>query len=193
MEALKLTGDYLTRMNDEEFLEFCAANRDLRIERDDCRNIIVESPTGSYSGKINSEIHFQVMAWNKQAGLGEVFDSSTGFRLATNAIRAADVAWLRKERWEALSPSEQRGFAPVCPDFVIELRSATDYLPRLRRKMEKWLGYGCRLGWLIDPQERKVYIYRPGREVEVQSGFDEPVSGEDVLPGLAVDLSFIES
>ena len=118
---------------------------------------------------------------------GVGFDSSTGFRLPNGADRSPDVSWVRRERWESLTPQQRKGFLPLCPDFVVELRSESDSLTKLQAKMGEYIDNGAKLGWLIDPQNRRVEIYRPGRDVEV---LENPtnLSGEDVLPGFILNL-----
>jgi Uma2 family endonuclease len=120
-----------------------------------------------------------------------VFDSSTGFRLPNGAIRSPDAAWMAKERWDALSEAQQEKFPPRCPDFVVELKSDSDPQKAAREKMGEWLENGCRLGWLIDPQGQKAYVYRPGQPVAEWEGFTQRLSGEDVLPGFQPDLAML--
>ncbi|MBI3500544.1 MAG: Uma2 family endonuclease [Bacteroidetes bacterium] len=189
MEPIVLKHKKAVEMTDDEFAQFCAENRDLRIERNSNKNILIMSPTHSYTGKHNSEIIRQLSNWNHKHKSGYVFDSSTGFTLSNNAMRCPDAAWLKKERWDALSEKEKKSFAPLCPDFLIELKSDTDSLPELKNKMQEWLAQGCRLGWLIDIDAQKIYIYKPGTEVKTMSGFDGKLSGEEVLNGFELDLT----
>lgn len=172
----------------EQFKELAAVNRDLRLERTATGELIVMPPTGSDTGKRNIDIEGQLWVWNRQTKLGVVFDSSTGFHLPNGADRSPDASWVKLERWEALTPKEREGFAPICPDFVVELRSPSDSIETLRAKMREYMENKASLGWLIDRKSRKVEIYRQGRDVEV---LDNPttVSGEDVLPGFVLDLS----
>ncbi|HKS30756.1 MAG TPA: Uma2 family endonuclease [Pyrinomonadaceae bacterium] len=178
---------YLNAMSDEEFFDFCQRNRDWRIERTREGDIIIMPPAGSKTGGRNFNLTVKFGIWAEQDGTGIGFDSSTGFRLPNGAIRSPDLAWVRKERWEALSEREQTKFAPLCPDFVVELRSATDSVQRLQEKMQEYVENGAGLGWLIDPTERKVYIYRKSSPLEI---LDDPqeISGEPTLPGFSLDM-----
>lgn len=178
------------RVSDEQFLQFVQANPDLRLERAATGELIIMAPTGSEGGSYNSELNGDLVFWNRKQALGKVFDSSSGFRLPNGAIRAPDVAWIEQSRWQALSPEQRKGFAPICPDFVIELASETDPLQNLQLKMQEYLENGCLLGWLIIPRTRTVEIYRPNQGTE-QVSFEIPISGEAVLPGLVVDLKTI--
>jgi Uma2 family endonuclease len=180
-------GPSLNLMDDEEFFDFCQRNRDWRIERTKEGDIIVMPPAGSKTGKRNFELTVSFGVWAKQDGTGIGFDSSTGFKLPNGAMRSPDLAWVRKERWEALTEKEQTKFAPLCPDFVVELRSATDSIQRLQEKMEEYMENGAELGWLIDPAERKVYIYRKSSPPEI---LDDPqeVSGETALHGFKLEM-----
>ena len=178
------------RLTHEQFEQIAIANRDLRLELTADGELILMPPTGGNTGRRNSDLTYQVQAWNRQAQLGEVFDSSTVFRLPNGADRSPDVAWVRRDRWQALTPAERDSFPPICPDFVIELRSKTDSLKLLQAKMREYLENGCRLGWLINVQARQVEIYRPGQETEVLVEA-RSLSGEQVLPGFVLDLSLI--
>ena len=179
----------LERLTDDEFFHFCQQNRDLRIERTCEGEVIIMSPTGTRTGLRNSEINFQLQSWNKQRQAGYVFDSSTGFKLPNGSERSPDASWVSREKWEALSSEEQEKFAPLCPEFVVELKSPSDLLPTLRDKMEVWMSNGCRLGWLIYPELETVFIYRADGSRDELHDFGHSVSGEDVLPGFELDLS----
>jgi Uma2 family endonuclease len=146
------------------------------------------SPRGSGTGNRNSDISGQLWSWNRQTKLGKTFDSSGGFHLSNGADRSPDASWVRQDRWDALTPEQQEGFAPICPDFVVELRSKNDNMEPLQTKMREYLENGTRLGWLIDRKNKKVEISRQGQDVEV---LDNPqtLSGEDVLPGFVMDLT----
>ncbi|HBY79006.1 MAG TPA: hypothetical protein DEG47_18865, partial [Cyanobacteria bacterium UBA11148] len=150
--------------------------------------LIVMPPTGSETGNRNVDISGQLWLWNRQTKLGVVFDSSSGFQLPNGADRSPDASWVKLERWEALTPKQKEGFAPLCPDFVVELRSKSDSMEPLREKMREYLANGANLGWLIDRKNRKVEIYRPGKEVEIINN-PTSLSGEDVLPGFILDLT----
>ena len=177
-------------LTDEQFFQLCIDNRDLRFERTASGGLIIMPPTGSETGRRNSDLNFQLKAWSRQNNLGVVFDSSTGFKLPDGSDISPDAAWVRRDRWDALTPEQKEKFAPICPDFVVELRSTTDSLEKLRAKMKVYVKNGARLGWLLDRKNRKVEISRQGREVEI---LDAPatLSGEDVLAGFVLDLSDI--
>ncbi|MDX1943403.1 MAG: Uma2 family endonuclease [Saprospiraceae bacterium] len=134
----------------------------------------------------------RVEIWNKMTDLGYTFDSSTGFALPNGAKRSPDVSWIIKDRWEALTQAEKEDFAPLCPDFCIELRSKTDRLNNIKAKLEEYIENGCRLGWLVDPIEKQVFIYRQDGSTEILKGFNKKLSGEDVLPGFEFDLNILE-
>jgi Uma2 family endonuclease len=178
------------QVTDEQFLQLVRANPDLRMERTAQGEVLAMPPTGSEGGNYNAEVTTDLGIWNRKSKLGKVFDSSTGFKLPNGATRAPDSAWVKQERWDALSPQQRKGFAPLCPDFVIELVSETDDIEALQRKMQEYIENGCSLGWLIDPKSRKVEIYRLNNSVEVLNN-PESLSGEDILPGFIVDLSNI--
>ncbi|MGF1500065.1 MAG: Uma2 family endonuclease [Elainellaceae cyanobacterium] len=175
------------RVTDEQFLELVKANPDLRMEHTAEGELIVMPPTGSEGGSYNAEITVDLGIWNRQTKLGKVFDSSTGFKLPNGATRAPDASWVKQERWEALTPEQRKGFAPICPDFVLELASETDDIKTLQAKMQEYLENGCSLGWLIDPKTRQVEIYRPDQAVEVVPNH-KTLSGEGVLPGFILNL-----
>ncbi|MDY6785440.1 MAG: Uma2 family endonuclease [Cyanobacteriota bacterium] len=177
-------------MTEEQFFEFCQLNRELRIERNARGEMIIMAPAGSESGNKNFSLTVQLGVWVERDGTGIGFDSSAGFTLPNKAVRSPDAAWIRSDRWNALSSEQQCKFAPICPDFVVELRSPSDSLRSLRDKMQEYLDNGALLGWLINRQNHRVYIYRPQQEVEV---LDNParVSGEEILPGFTLDLQAI--
>jgi Uma2 family endonuclease len=178
------------KITQEQFELLCAANRDVRLERTALGELVIMPPTGGNTGKRNIDVSFQLQAWTRKTRLGVAFDSSTAFRLPNGADRSPDAAWVSQDRWDALTPQQQDTFPPLCPDFVIELRSATDTLESLRQKMQEYLDNGLRLGWLIDPKNKKVEIYWPSRPVDVLEN-PATVSGEDVLPGFVLDLALI--
>ena len=154
-------------MSDGELLEFSAANDALRMEREPNGELTLMTPTGARTGKINFKLCALLAVWAEADVRGYGFDSNTGFRLPDGSMRSPDASWLVKERWDALSNEEQDGYAPVCPEFVVELTSPTDRLPAVRRKMERvWMPNGVEVGWLIDPGKRTVRIYRAGQEAE---------------------------
>ncbi|MEN9216157.1 MAG: Uma2 family endonuclease [Gloeomargarita sp. HHBFW_bins_162] len=175
------------RCTEEQFTELVKANPHLRWELTAQGEVIVMPPTGSETGNYNFDLTTKFGLWTQQNKQGKGFDSSTGFRLPNGAIRSPDVAWIRNERWEQLSPERRRQFAPICPDFVVELISPSDELTTVQAKMQEYLENGCRLGWLINPETRTVEIYRPHSPPEIAT-FDTVLSGEDVLPGFTLDL-----
>lgn len=187
IEIQNLTDD----MSEEEFFAFCQANRELRIEKDQNGNVIIMPPTGSETGRFNTELITELNLWNRQTGLGLVFDSSTGFKLPNGAVRSPDASWIRKERWDTLAPADRKKFAPLCPDFVVELRSETDNLEKLREKMAEYIENGCQLAWLIDRSSEEVHIYQPQKDILHVHGFDQSLSGEDILPGFSFDLTLM--
>ena len=187
---ITLTLEPLIRLTDEAFLDLCQANPVLHLERSATGGVEVMSPSGFWSGHRNVKLLKQVANWNDQSLLGEVFDSSTGFRLPNSAIRSPDLAWVEKSRVERLSRDVREQFAPLCPDFVVEIASPSDDREALQAKLREYLSQGARLGWLIDPFKREVEIYRPGRDMELLSQ-PSTLGGEAVLPGLVVDLSGI--
>ncbi len=172
----------------DQFATLAACNRELQLERTARGELIVNPPTGWKTGKRNSRITGQLDRWDKDnENLGQVFDSSTGFALPNGAILSPDASWISQECWDALSDEQKGTFANICPDFVVELRSHSDSLKSLQEKMQEYMDNGARLGWLIDPQNRTVEVYRVGLEVEVLSNPAE-LSGEGVLPGFVLDL-----
>ncbi|MBD1915560.1 MULTISPECIES: Uma2 family endonuclease [Cyanophyceae] len=189
MTSLTLTLDPVVRLTREQFYELCKVNHDICLERSSTGDLILMPPTGWESGQRNADLTTNLNLWNRQARLGIVFDSSTGFSLPNGADRSPDVAWVEKSRIEALAPDPAR-FLPLAPDFVIELRSATDKLATLQHKMAEYRDCGVRLGWLIDPQEKRVEIYRLGRPTEYLSQ-PEQLSGEEVLSGFVLVMAEI--
>lgn len=190
MTAITLKLDPVIRLNDEQYYQLCRLNRDIRLERTTRGELIVMPPTGGETGDRNSEINFQLRAWNKQTGRGKVFDSSTEFSLPKGAHRSPDASWVKLDRWESLTPEQREKFPPLCPDFVVELRSSADPLKPLQEKMQEYIDNGARLGWLIDPLKQRVEIYRPKLAVEALEA-PANLSGEDVLPGFMLELSGI--
>ncbi len=183
--------NYSENMTDEEFLHFCMVNKDMRIERDKNKNIIIMAPVNNTSGYYENEAAGEVRAWAKKHKTGVSFSPSTGFTLPNRAVRSPDACWVSPERWATLTDTDKTKFAPVCPDFVIEIRSKTDNLKPLIEKMEEWMENGVRLGWLIDPQQQQTYIYRENAEVEIIKGFDKVLSGEQVMPDFEFELGLL--
>ncbi len=177
-------------LTDEQFWQLCQENDDLRFEATATGKLIIMPPTGSLTSERNADLNFQLKAWSRQNNLGKVFDSNGGFRLPNGAKRAPDASWVKIERWNALTPEEQDKFAPLCPDFVVELMSPNDTLAETREKMAEYMANGAQLGWLINRKQRQVEVYHPDKEVEILENPDT-VSGEDILPGFVLDLSTI--
>ena len=177
-------------MSVEEFYEFCQANRDLRIERTASGEVIIMPPAFSDTGNRNIKIAQQLANWAEQDGTGETFDSSAGFTLPNGATRSPDASWIKLERWNALTEEQKASFAPICPDFVIELRSKSDTLSGLQDKMQEYMNNGVSLGLLIERKNRNVYIYRPNQEPEILDN-PETVSAEPELPGFVLRMATI--
>ena len=173
-----------------QFAVLASANRDLRLERNARGELIIMPPSGGNTGRRNIKISFQLELWNSQNNLGVAFDSSTAFSLSNGAIRSPDASWVRLEKWNQLTSEQQYTFPPVCPDFVIELGSSSDSISKLKQKMREYINNGTSLGWLIDAQEKTVFIYSPQQEIEVLKS-PQNLSGEGILPGFVLDLSSI--
>ena len=190
MTAFILNNPETGSITEEQFYQLCAANRDLRLERTARGDLIIMPPTGGETGKRNSDINVELNLWNRQSKLGVVFDSSTCFHLPDGSDRSPDASWILLAKWDTLTAEEKEKFLPLCPDFVIELRSPSDSLKLLQNKMQEYLDNGTRLGWLINPKNRQVEVYRQGKEKEM---LDNPttLSGEEILPGFVLNLSSI--
>lgn len=177
----------IVRLTRAQFYQLCLANPDVPMERSAQGDLIIMSPVGGVGGSQEADLIVQVGVWNQQSGLGLVFSSQTMFGLPEGGDRAPDVAWVQLDRWQALSQKEREGFPPLCPDFVIELRSRSDRLQPLQAKMQEYLNSGLRLGWLINRQDGQVEIYRAGQAMEVVN-LPVELSGESVLPGFVLRL-----
>ena len=190
MTAYTVNLDPIVKLTREQFYELCAANPELKLERNANGELVIMSPTGGETGAWNSDITIDLGIWNRQTATGRTFDSSTGFSLPRGSDRSPDAAWIPIEKWNALTPEQRKKFLPLCPDFAIELLSPTDSWIKGLAKMQEYQDNGCRLGWLIDPQRRRVAIYRLGQSVEI---LEAPVSlsGEDVLLGFVLNLENI--
>ncbi len=184
--TLQLTID----LTDEQFWQLCQKNQEWKFERTASGELLIMSPTGGETGNRNIEIAYQLQSWSRKNNLGKAFDSSTGFKLPNGANRSPDASWITIEKWESLTAEQRRKFLPLCPDFVLELRSPTDSLKKIREKMQEYIENGARLGWLINVEARQVEIYRQGRDVEILEA-PTTLSGEDVLPGFLFDLTTI--
>ncbi len=177
----------VVEMTDDQFFEFCQINRDLRIERTAQGELLIMPPAGWETSERNSEIGMQLRLWAKRDGTGAVTDSSGGFKLPNGATRSPDAAWTTHSRLAALTAEQRKKFLPLCPDFVLELRSPTDSLTALQAKMQEYLDNGAWLGWLIDTEQRRVYVYRPQTPVEISEN-PETISGDPILSGFTLDL-----
>jgi Uma2 family endonuclease len=177
-------------MSDEELIRFCARNEMLRVEREADGELMLMSPTGSEGAGYDAEVSVELGLWARQDGRGKMFGPSAGFTLPDNSVRAADAHWVSWQRWNALSAGDRKRYAPLCPEFAIEVRSESDSLTALREKMRMWLDNGAELAWLIDPSRKAVEIYRPGQEPEVVEG-TSAVEGEGPVLGFVLELGRI--
>jgi Uma2 family endonuclease len=194
METFTLNLPPVVGLTDEQFYQLCIANEPKRLELSQEGKLIIMSPTGGESGIRNANLTTDLNLWNRQTKLGKVFDSSTEFKLPSGAYRCPDVAWIQLERWQALTQEQRVHFPPICPDFIIELRSESDSLAKLRKKMIEYQNNGVSLAWLIDPQTPLVEIYRQGKTTEILDfSVNNPplLSGEEILPGFVLDLAVI--
>ncbi len=177
-------------LTDEQFFQLCLNNSDVRFERTALGRLIIMPPRDSTTSERNSELTYQIRNWNRKYKLGKSFDSSGGFKLPNGAERSPDASWVKIERWDALTEEEQERFAPLCPDFVVELMSPSDTLDKTRAKMKEYIENGASLGWLINRKHKQIEIYRLNKEIEILKS-PQTVSGEDVLPGFVLDLAEI--
>jgi len=186
-----LGGNALIRdASRDEFFAFCQANGEYRFERTSQGDLVIMTPTGGDTGRRNFRLYVPFGIWCDQDGTGIAFDSSTGFWLRNGALRSPDLSWVRRERYEALTSDEQKKYPPIAPDFIAELRSESDRISHLHDKMQEWADNGVRLGWLIDPVEKRVEIYRPGNAPEILEA-PAHVSGDPELPGFVLDMAKI--
>ena len=191
MTALTLNlSSLVEKISDRELELLSRDNPDARLETNSEGQLIFMSPTGGETGDRNSELLFQIKLWNKQSKSGKVFDSSTGFRLSNDAVRSPDVSWIPLSQWNSLTKQQRRKYLPIDPYFVIELMSPTDILSNVQNKMREYMNCGVKLGWLINPDDQQVEIYRHGQDKEV---LDNPqtLSGENIMPNLVVSLEEI--
>jgi Uma2 family endonuclease len=189
LDSIFLNTRSLRRFTDDEFYQFCSDNPDLKFELDAQKNIIILSNSGGKAGNYNAEILAEIGLWNRIEKGGMCFDSSTTFRLPNGAVRSPDVAWIKMERWNALSGKEKKQFPPLCPDFIIEIKSPSDSLAAQKPKMNEWVSNGCRLAWLINPEEELTYVYSNGKIESIP--FEENLSGKEVTKGFEIKLSAI--
>ena len=188
--TLPPTLELMIDLTDEQFFELCQKNRDYRFERSAHGELIIMPPTGSETSNCNARLTQRLMNWADTNELGIAFDSNGGFKLPNGANRAPDASWVKIERWNALTAEQQGKFAPICPDFVVELLSASDSLPTTRKKMQEYIDNGAKLGWLLNRKNQQVEIYRPGQSVEILQS-PTSLSGEDLLPGFILGLKGI--
>lgn len=191
MDTVILRGSVTGSMTDEEFFRFCQDNPDLRIERNSNLEIVIMSPVTTLSAHSSGAIFAELAIWNKQTGRGFAFESSAGFTLPDRSVLSPDISWVSKEKWRRLSAEDKNRFAPVCPEFVIEVRSKTDNLVDLKKKMNVWIKNGTQLAWLIDPLEQTSYIYTINGS-EMIRGFNNKLNGEGPVSGFVLDLSILE-
>ena len=180
-------GGFLLPMTDDDFFDFCQRNRELRIEMDKYGEITIMSPTGSETGGLNFELSVDFGTWVRKDGTGKGFDSSTGFTLPNGAKRSPDLSWIKREKWLAIPAEQRKKFAPICPDFVVEIRSESDSLNTLQEKMAEYIENGATLGWLIDVTHHEVYVYQPNSAVEILEQPSE-ISGEPLLKGFVLQM-----
>jgi Uma2 family endonuclease len=178
------------KMTDAVFKRYCEANPDLRVERTAEGNVLILEHSGWYDSYRNAEITAQLYGWSKREGRGRAFDPSVLYMLPNGAARSARVSWILRSRLATLTAKQRRGFPPICPDFMVELRSPSDRLPKLQAKMREWIDNGAQLGWLIDPKTRSVYIYRPGQTTERLVN-PRRVAGEPPIDGFALEMADI--
>jgi Uma2 family endonuclease len=190
MTGITFNLNAIVKLTDDQFYKLCRENPDVKFERNAKGEIIIMPPTGGETGKSNFEIAVEFGIWNRQTKLGVCFDSSTCFKLPNGANRSPDVAWIRKERWDALTPEEKAKFSPIAPDFVLELMSPSNDLRDTQAKIREYMENQVKLSWLINPQAKQVEIYRQGKPVEVLN-FPTQLSGEDILPGFILDLGIV--
>ncbi len=190
--SLIVKGNLSDDMSDKEFYDFCQQNELFKIERDENKQIIIMPPTNTNTGKTNGMLFLELGLWNRKMNRGVCFDSSTGFTLPDGSVRSPDASWLSSAKWHQLSTKEKNEFSRICPDFVIELKRKTDNLKNLIKKMSKWIENGCKLAWLINPEDKTVHIFRENGTENMIQGFDHILSGENVLPGFELNLKFLE-
>ncbi|MCW5314411.1 Uma2 family endonuclease [Nostoc sp. KVJ3] len=190
MSAIAINLNPIIQLTDNQFYQLCRENPEVKFERNASGKLLIMPPTGGETGNRNSEINADFVIWNRQTKLGVGFDSSTCFKLPNSANRSPDVAWIRQDRWDALTPEQKEKFPPIAPDFVLELMSPSDSLRETQAKMQEYIDNEAKLGWLINPKMCQVEIYRIGKPVEILASPQE-LSGEDVLLGFILNLQII--
>ena len=188
-EELRL--DFMMDLDDDAFYDFCQRNPELRFERNPDGTIIIMPLIGGKTGIRNSELSFELVLWNRTNRLGQVFDSSTGFRFPNGAMRSPDIAWISNHKWDTLTGQQQEKFPPIAPDFVVELMSATDKLKTSQEKMREYIENGVLLAWLINPKSEETYIYRSDGTVHLHTGFENNLSGENILKNFEFNLKLL--
>ncbi len=192
MAALTINLNSISNLSRSQFRQIANDNPDMKLERNKQGNLIVMAPTGGETGSFNFDLIGQLYLWNRTNQAGKAFDSSTGFELPEGGDRSPDVAWIRLDKWAALTQEQRRGFLPLCPDFALELMSRSDSWVQTQAKMVEYMESGCQLGWLLDPKGNRAVIYRVGKPPELLTAPDS-LSGEDVLPGFVLDTKFLWS
>jgi Uma2 family endonuclease len=190
MNSLTISLQSVIELSDEQFFQLCHDNSELRFERNSQGDITIMAPAGGETSARNADVNADLVLWNRRTKLGIVFDSSGGFKLPNGSDRSPDASWIAKERWEALTLEERSRFAPICPDFVMELMSPSDSLKTLQAKMQEYMDNGARLGWLINRRDREVEVYRIGQPKEVLKS-PQSLTGEDILPDFVLDMTTI--
>jgi Uma2 family endonuclease len=190
MTAITINFDHIIQLSDDQFYQLCRNNPEIKFERNSKGEIIIVPPTGGGTGKRNAETNADFVIWNRKYKLGEVFDSSTCFKLPNGANGSPDVSWISNQRWNTLTTEQKEKFPPIAPDFVLELMSPTDSLKLTQAKMQEYMGNGVKLGWLINRKLRQVEIYRLGQPVEILENPTQ-ILGEDILPEFILDLQMI--
>lgn len=192
-EATVLRGPFVAGFSDDEFFRFCQENELARIERTANHEIIIMPPAGFESSYSSGQAFGSLLIWNRQHRQGRVLESSVGYLLPDGAVLSPDASWVSPERLATVTPAQLQKFPPLCPDFVIEVKSPSDRLSTLQAKMEQWLNNGVLLGFLIDTETETAYVYRPGQPMQTVPGFGNELSGEPVLPGFRLDLRELKS
>lgn len=191
LTSMVMRVDEAHALTDDQFFRLCQENKNLRFERTKEGDIVVMTPTGLETSGRNSDLNLRIGMWNLQAKFRKVFDSNGGFTLPDGSVFAPDAAVVSQARWDTLPKAERKKFGRVCPEFIVELKSESDRIATLQDKMKDWLNNGVQLGWLIDPDTETVYIYEAGKTITQVNGFDNVLSGGQVLPGFELDLKIL--